>query len=158
MQNNNSKVNTILLVIVIILLGVGIWLMAGKGEREPRIESDQQVVDGVQEEPQEEKPVVEKPKPEDPTITFLKSLLSKYPHDIPDIRECNANGQKMFVYADAGTGYDGGYQFYSSTGVSLESCGGFTPTGIPEGSLCRTVLPSCTGIYYGTTVDIYNLD
>lgn len=35
MQNNNSKVNTILLVIVVILLGIGIWKFGWKKEIEP---------------------------------------------------------------------------------------------------------------------------
>lgn len=62
MQNNNSKLTNILLIIVIILLAIGIWMLAGKSEREPRIESEPQVV--VEEEPQEE----EKPTEEKPTV------------------------------------------------------------------------------------------
>ena len=73
MQNNHSKVNTILLVIVIILLAVGIWILAGKSEREPRIESEPEVI--LQEQPQEkeeEKPAVVQQKPTATTLAFMQ--------------------------------------------------------------------------------------
>lgn len=76
MQNNNPKVTNILLVIIIILLGVGIWMLTGKSEREPRIESVEEVTDVVEEEQQvEEKPVVIQQKP---TATTLAGRVDNY--------------------------------------------------------------------------------
>ncbi len=40
MQNNNSKLNTVLFIIVIILLAIGIWMLAVNDKVSDRIESD----------------------------------------------------------------------------------------------------------------------
>lgn len=150
MQNNNSKLNTVLLIIVIILLAIGIWMLSVNEKVVDRIESEQQVVGVIQEEQQEEeKPVVEKPKTEDPFVAFLSSFLTKYDGITPDIIECYYDGgHQIAVTYDNGGIADGGWSFYdANTYAVIENCGGFTAEPMPEDSLCKTALPSCVYIY-----------
>ena len=176
MQNSNSKLNTVLLIIVIILLAVGIWMLSVNEKVVDRIESEQQVVGVIQEgQQEEEKPVVEKPKTEDPFVTFLKSFLTKYDGMTPDIKECYyQGGHQIAVTYDNGGIADGGWAFYdANTYAYVEGCGGFTAEPMPEDSLCRTALPSCVYIYSKSSssqdpldgmwsirpgIDTYNLD
>lgn len=90
-------------------------------------------------------------------ITFLKSLIVKYPNS--EIKECDVAGKKYFV-SDS-QAFDGRAVFYSDAGQELETCGGFSPAVPPQASMCETVMPSCKTIYFNGSymekINKYNL-
>ncbi|MCA9353783.1 hypothetical protein KC842_02845 [Candidatus Nomurabacteria bacterium] len=182
MDSKTKKISLVIFILVLIILGLIISRSFKRFTVDPLYEktlsSNLPEIEDILDNLYEQDDVVI---PSTPTnnngvnIVFLKSLLSQYEGDTEEIRECSVNGQTMYVYTDAGSGYDGGYHFYSSSGVQIESCGGFSPQGPSSTSLCTTALPSCTLIYGGGTftgnydpqtglpilsegVDVYGLD
>lgn len=155
MQNNNSKLNTVLLVIVIILLAIGIWMLAVNNKVSERIESDTEtnVTEDVVVKEQEQEVV--QPEPVDPTIAFLKGLISTYPY--AEIKECHwADGRQFTLNSDRRIA-DGSITIYNSNGVVMDTCPTFydatqyTPSGT-----CQA-MQGCGAIIYGNGIDTYNL-
>lgn len=141
MQNNNSKLNTILLIIVIILLGVGIWILADKNEREPRIESEQQVADVVQEESQEnEKLVDDKPEPKEEVDTwpypdFLKVMIDA--NKVDTVHSFTFSGSTYYrTNKVETTGMDGSSSIYHSNGQFVATCANMVPLA-EQDELCQ---------------------
>jgi hypothetical protein len=142
MQNNNSKVKNILFVIVIILLAIGIWMLTGKSEREPRIESDQQVADVVQEEPQEEEKLVDyKPEPKEEVDTwpypdFLKVMIDT--NKVDTVHSFTFSGSTYYrTNKVETTGMDGSASIYNSNGQFVATCANMVPLA-DQDELCQT--------------------
>lgn len=157
MQNNNSKLNTVLLVVVIILLSVGIWVLAGKGEREPRIESEPQII--VEEQPQEkdeEKPVVVQQKPTATTLSFKQNVLegTTMMTMYGSFDGHGATTTTWFEYWYNGTGYNTQAKIATPPVVQANTSGDVFAT-INPGSLSpasyRLVTQNSAGITYGET-------
>ena len=177
MQNNNSKLNTVLLVIVIILLAIGIWMLAVNNKVSERIESDTEtdVTEDLVVKEQEPEVVQPRSEPVDERVVFLKTFLDKFGSAIqPEIRECYYNGGHQFaVTYDGGGIADGGWNIYEAyISEVVENCGGFTAEPMPANSFCRVGLPTCTTIYkpaeqshdsfgmpsISSGIDTYNID
>lgn len=157
MQNNNSKLNTVLLIIVIILLAIGIWMLSVNEKVVDRIESDTEtsvVEDG---DVKEEEPEVVQPKPVDPTITFLKGLVSIYPNS--EIKECHWADGKQFILNKNTMIADAPIYIYSSTGALMDTCSTFyDPETYTPSAYCQAIPAGCTSVIYNSTVDNYNLN
>lgn len=148
MQNNNSKLNTILLITVIILLAIGIWMLAVNDKVSERIESDIEtsvVKDVVV---KEEEPEVTQSKPVDPTIVFLKGLVSTYPY--AEIAECHwADGTQFMLKKDSRIA-DLNVVYYNEQGAIMGDCltsyelATYTPSGI-----CEALVGACNEVVYG---------
>ena len=138
MQNKQTTIQTIVLIILTILVGMYLWklFMMDKRMKKQAEDAGEQLVfeeDPIVAEPKPQEPEIEKPKPEpvDPTVVFLQSFLGRF-------------GSSY----DGGGMADSGWEFYDgNTYASIEGCGGFTPEPMPQDSLCRTALPMCTTIY-----------
>jgi|SRR3989344_4594508 len=146
MPTKTSKLNTVLLVIVIAILGYMIFFKDGTNvENSPILE-------------EKSKPAVVESGPKtDLAVTLLRRFINN--ENAYLIKECNVNGQRIFVNDSQAT--DGPATFFNVNGDQLESCGGFTSIPIPENSMCRTALPSCTIVFNrmdgAVSVDIYSI-
>jgi|GEM_PF-2083908 len=155
MENKNSKLNTILLLILIVIGGFIVWKI-----------SFPSVVYVPTPSEEEKNPVVEPKKESVKTLPnsiriILSNFLSRHPYAV-SILECNKEGERIFVTNE--TAYDGGNTFYNSSGAQLEACGSFGPEQPSEDSLCKTLLPSCDVVFENQgypeetpEIDIYNL-
>lgn len=174
MQNNNSKLNTVLLIIIIVLLAVGLWMLA-KGNSEGEsvwTKSDIELNDNDKEDLAPE--VLPKsdpnPTPVDPTVAFLKSLVSANPY--AEIKECHwAEGRQFTLYKDSRVS-DMPITIYSSTGAIMDTCPTFNIDNTNVSGTCQA-MEGCGDVVYGFvrtsgyntdgtpkgySVDTYNLD
>jgi hypothetical protein len=169
MQNNffGSKLNTVLLLILIILLGVTIWMIKGNRILAPLYVEDgqEQIIDTKD---KTLKPIVSDKKPEQQSFTFLKEIVSEYPDS--SIQECNFSNENYFYVnrdkVENGSHILGGAgEWYSGKGDFVASCPAY-PYG-EKHALCEKSMISCKMVYaskesmnkgfYPNGVDKYNL-
>ncbi len=135
MQNNNSKLNTVLLIIVIILLAIGIWMLFVNDKVVDSIENQTEVVnDTSNEEVVVEKLAEEKSDPKEQNDTWLyPDFLKVFVYPIQNIvgtliiESFPYEGETYYsVRHDENT--DGKYThyIYSTVGTLEASCTGFT--------------------------------
>ena len=161
MQNNNSKLNTGLLVIIVVLLGV--LLMQSVGLKNEKTENvlDQKIEEKVI-------PVVKETEKKKQSFQFLKDLVTVYPDS--KISECTLSGKTYFTafpdkVSDSGSHLLGGAKEIYSTDGNKISC----PTNpmVQKDALCNQEMEMCKIIYaseksfdggmYDDGIDTYNL-
>lgn len=169
MQNNffGSKLNTVLLLILIILLGVTIYLIKQNKILTPLyVQDNQEQIIDTKEKAIES--VVEDRKSIKPSFSFLRDIVAEYPDS--SIQECNFSNENYFYVnrdkVDNGSHILGGAgEWYSDKGDLVASCPAY-PYG-EKHALCEKSMISCKMVYaskesmskgfYPNGVDKYNL-
>jgi hypothetical protein len=163
MQNKNSNLNTILLIILIILLGITIYFLNSNRKtveflKESAVQNNGQLETSntiekegtsttAQEDNKASKTVETKSssKATSNPVLFLKSFLEKSLS--VSIDECTYSGTTYFgvSYSDVA---DGSTSFYTLNATKPNaSCGGYMPIGSIEDPICRSISNSCKTVY-----------
>lgn len=165
MKNNffGSRLNTVLLVFLIILLGFTIYFLNSniktiEGINEIKVQNQDQLQTSnttekegmgttTQEDNKTNKTVETKSssKATSNPVLFLKSFLAKSLS--VSIDECIYSGTTYFgvSYSDVS---DGGTSFYTLNATKpTASCGRYMPTGSIEDPICRSISNSCNTVY-----------
>lgn len=175
MQNDNHR-NILLFLILVVLIVIAFLIarndrnvvMAPTGTLSTnQIYSNQDLLDEEDLSVPEPAPA---PTPEDPTVTFLKGLVSDYPY--AEIKECNwADGRQFTFYKDRRIS-DMMITIYNPDGTVIDMCPTFNIDNTNVSGICQA-MEGCGDVVYGFmktggynadgtpkgyTIDTYNLD
>jgi hypothetical protein len=165
MQNNNSKLNTVLLVILIIIASVCMWKLMDNDEQivdstyETETQNNQNEVVYQEDVSEQPSPVTPKPIPTPtpaPQLSPLATLHLQYKNGA--IAECDYNGNKVYVVSP--NAYDAGGAVYNTNGIPIGPTGYF-PTK-PQGYVdnlknCKDIYVVSPNIWGKAAVNVYNL-
>lgn len=138
-MQNNSKTNTILLIIIAIFLAVIAYALFEK----PQMNDTDKAV---------QKKEIVNDEGVNSNKTFLINLFKTYPN-LFAIRECTYQNNTYFSVQPEGTG-DAGFVIYDSKGTIYARGGGFSGTGSSKEFLM--VSPTCTKLIYRKTYNLSN--
>lgn len=163
-MQNNSKINTGLLVIIIILLCVGIWLLSHNRESKEVIVNTPTIDKKIETKniPVGKKietkttPVESKTTASLVLQTLFKNLMANSGISGGAIDECIFNGQTFYTVSP--NAYDGGMAVYDESGASVGGVQGFTgkATGFQPNN-CKTIYVTYPNIWGKVSVNTYNL-